>query len=259
MITFAAITPHPPIIIPGIGQQEDLKKAEKTVESMKKLGKNLEKINPDTILIISPHAPLRPDCFMVNSASKLKGSLANFGLKDSFVFENNLKIIEAMEKRGKIDKISLCFGEEFLDHGALVPLHYLTKKIKPRLVHLAFSLLNPATHLEYGKMIGRICAESSEKIAVIASGDLSHRLSRNAPAGYSPRGKIFDNLLKELLSSKDTSGILNLDKELVEEAGECGLRSIMILLGILEKQNYKFKLLSYEAPFGVGYMVARLI
>jgi len=94
---------------------------------------------------------------------------------------------------------------------------------------------------------------------VIASGDLSHRLSPSAPAGYSPKGEIFDNLLKELLSSKDTSGILNLDKELVEEAGECGLRSIMILLGILEKQNYKFKLLSYEAPFGVGYMVTRLI
>jgi len=42
------------------------------------------------------------------------------------------------------------------------------------------------------------------------------------------------------------------------EAGECGLRSFSFLLGILEeaKIDWKAEILSYEAPFGVGYLVA---
>ena len=42
------------------------------------------------------------------------------------------------------------------------------------------------------------------------------------------------------------------------EAGECGLRSIVIMLGIVSTLDWKVKILSYEAPFGVGYLVAEV-
>ena len=45
-----------------------------------------------------------------------------------------------------------------------------------------------------------------------------------------------------------------MDKKLIFEAEECGLRSILILLGILNRMSYEPQLLSYEAPFGVGYL-----
>ena len=54
----------------------------------------------------------------------------------------------------------------------------------------------------------------------------------------------------------DTEGILNLDSELIERAGECGLRSFVILLGVLDGLEIKPEILSYEGPFGVGYLVA---
>ncbi|MFH1207865.1 MAG: hypothetical protein V1668_04725 [Patescibacteria group bacterium] len=41
----------------------------------------------------------------------------------------------------------------------------------------------------------------------------------------------------------------------MEEAGECGLRSIIMLLGMLNTVSYEPELYSYEGPFGVGYMV----
>ncbi len=258
MINFSAITPHPPIIIPGIGQKSDLERATKTIKAMQKMEEEFTKNNPDTILLVSPHSPLKPDCFLVNTNPTLEGDLIDFGLQKNFVFENDLEVIEMMQKEASKKQIPLCFAENSLDHGALVPLYYLTKKIEPKLVHLAFSWLSPEFHLEYGKMLGRICSESSKKIAVIASGDMSHRLSLDAPAGYSPKGKIFDKMIREALTSQDISGVLNLDGELAEEAGECGLRSVIILLGILGK-NFDFQLLSYEAPFGVGYLTARLI
>ncbi len=42
--------------------------------------------------------------------------------------------------------------------------------------------------------------------------------------------------------------------ELSEEAGECGLRSLMILGGFLDNLSFNSRVLSYEGPpFGVGY------
>ena len=47
-----------------------------------------------------------------------------------------------------------------------------------------------------------------------------------------------------------------MNKSLIDEAGECGYRSILILLGIFHELNYRIEVLSYEGPFGVGYLVA---
>ncbi len=257
MISSAYITPHPPIIIPGIGQPDDLKAVGKTISAMEKLRENLEKAKPDTIILISPHAPTDYSSFVINSSPKLVGSFIDFGLDKDFEFKNNLDLVEKMAARANEKDIPVHFHEGFLDHGALVPLYYLTKNIKPKLVELSFSFLDFQRHYKYGEMIGEILAKERENLAVVASGDMSHRLIPSAPAGYSPRGKEFDEKLIDLLYNKDTSGILNLDLNFVEEAGECGLRSVIILLGVL-KGKYEFRLLNYEGPFGVGYLTAIL-
>ncbi|MBU4601067.1 AmmeMemoRadiSam system protein A, partial [Patescibacteria group bacterium] len=61
--------------------------------------------------------------------------------------------------------------------------------------------------------------------------------------------------LIEYLKKKDAKSIIEIKHDLIYEAGECGLKSIVILLGILDGINCKPKLLSYEGPFGVGYLV----
>jgi len=149
---------------------------------------------------------------------------------------------------------------EELDNGAFVPLYFLTRdqEKSPSLVELIYSALDFATHLKLGQVLYQIIQESPERIAFIASGDLSHRLTKDAPAGYSPRGKVFDESLLRFLRQKDISSILKMDPILIEEAGECGYRSILILLGLLQEwglEKWTPEILSYEAPFGVGYAV----
>ena len=101
--------------------------------------------------------------------------------------------------------------------------------------------------------------ESDKRIAVIASGDLSHTLNKQSPAGYRLEGKKFDDLLISLLETRNTTGLANMDAGIVSKSEQCAYRSLLILLGILKDMNYSFKNLSYETPFGVGYLTGQFI
>lgn len=256
MLSFAAITPHPPIIIPTIGK-ENLKLVKKTIEAMETLGQKLNRVNPDIIIIISPHGPIFTDAFCLNLSEKYFGNFTAFGdLITKLEFNGNLDIVYKIREKTEIVVPTTMISEPNLDHGILVPLYYLTKNLKNfSIIPIGYSFLDYKKHLEFGEKIKEEIILSNKKIAVIASGDLSHRLTFDAPAGYSPQGKIFDKKLINLLKKKSINQILNLNPNLIEEAGECGLRSILILLGVIKNLNYQPELLSYEGPFGVGYLV----
>jgi len=261
-LTFSTITPHPPIIIPIIGKGE-LKNVKKTVSAMERIKEDFKKAKPDTVIIISPHAPLLPDSFAISSSSPLSGNFKNFGdFKTQLQFENDLDLVQKIENEAKRENIEVTLNDnDFIDHGALVPLYYLSQSYKNfKLVHLSFSFKSLQDHFQYGKIIKKVIdKEKNKKIALIASGDLSHRITKNAPAGYNPDGAKFDQKLIELLKENKVKDILDLDPEFIENAGECGLRSIIILLGILANHSYKIEVLSYEAPYGVGYLVGKIL
>lgn len=203
MLVFACFSPHPPIILPNVGPENDRQKVEKTIEALEKLGKQLAKAKPDCILISSPHP----------------------------------------------------------DWGFNVPLHFLAKNVHGIEVkaHLT-DLESPKVHFNRGKKLIKNL-KYIKRLAWIASGDMSHRLKEDGPYGLHSSGSKFDKKFVELLKKKDVQGILNLPNRLVEEAGECGLRSFCMLLGALEaaKVNWQPKVLSYQGPFGVGYLVSRLL
>jgi AmmeMemoRadiSam system protein A len=59
-----------------------------------------------------------------------------------------------------------------------------------------------------------------------------------------------------LIQSGNVEGFFSIDPVMVEEGGECGLRSIIIAMGSLDGFELRTRVLSYEGPFGVGYGVA---
>lgn len=263
MLSFASICPHPPIIIPTIGSPNDLNKIRKTTKGMEKLGREIEKVKPETLILISPHGPVGFSEMGLIKSEKLFGNLSMFGdFKTNFSFENDEDLCYKIVTGTKKAKVPLrIYNKPDLDHGCLVPLYYLTKNFKPKIVPMAYSLLDNSAHLLLGKILAKIAKEEKKRIGLVASGDLSHRLLPNAPAGYSPRGEEFDEKLIELLKEKNIDGILNMNEGLIEEAGECGYKSIVILLGALSELNagnWKLKVFSYEGPFGVGYLVANV-
>jgi aromatic ring-opening dioxygenase LigB subunit len=254
-LVFSSICPHPPIIIPTIGQ-ENLSLVKKTIEAMERLEKVFSSSNPETLLIISPHGTIFKDAFSINFSEIYNGNFNQFGdFTTDLNFDPDLEIIHRLKERLEQKLPVVLVSEKKLDHGSLVPLYYLTKNIKPKIVPIGYSFLDYETHLKFGEIIKEEIINSSKKIGVVASGDLSHCLTKDAPGGYSPRAEIFDKTLIDFLERGNFEKILKIDKDLIEEAGECGLRSILILLGILQEMNVKPELYSYEAPFGVGYLV----
>ncbi|MCK5465868.1 AmmeMemoRadiSam system protein B [Candidatus Parcubacteria bacterium] len=260
MLKSAYICPHPPLLIPSIGQN-NLSEISSTIEAMDCLSYEIKKKEIETIVIISPHGPMQMGFMSVVGTKCLKGDFLQFGDDTSMSFENNIDLGLNIKKIADARNIpvGIINSGTTLDHGAMVPLYFLAKhNPNIKIVLIAFSYLDYQKHFGFGEVIYEAIESIDEKIALVASGDLSHRLIPDAPAGYSPRGKEFDKLLINLLEDNNVGKVLNIDSDLIEEAGECGLRSIIILLGTLSiLEKYQFEKLSYEGPFGVGYLVGK--
>ncbi|MDP3043513.1 MAG: AmmeMemoRadiSam system protein B [bacterium] len=255
-IIFSAITPHSPILVPSIGK-ENLSRLKATESAMEKLEEDLRAVNPDTILIISPHGSTQQDAFTINLNPEFEANFKEFGdFTTKLRFNGDVglayKIRESLETKAPLQLIS----EPNLDYGSSIPLSLLTKKLPDvKIIPLHYCGLDLQAHFKFGQLLKREFMVNKNKVAIIASGDLSHKLSKDAPAGYSPKGKKFDKKIVDYLTKRKTAELLEIDRQLIAEAGECGLKSIVILLGILDGMNYEPKMLSYEAPFGVGYLV----
>lgn len=251
--------PHPPLIIPAIGKGEE-KKIQKTINSYEEIGKQIGDYKPDIIIISSPHSTVYSDYFHISPGEEVTGNLAKFGLANFTVrvkYEKDL--IEKINQEAKKNNINAgTFGEKdkSLDHGTLIPLYFINKYYKNyKLIRISPSFLSLDAHYSLGKMINSILP-SDKKVIWVASGDLSHKLKADGPYGLAKEGIEFDSIITEIIKTGNFMDLLNLKPKFYHLAGECGLGSLTMMAGTLDGYNVETKLLSYEAPFGVGYAVA---
>ncbi len=261
----SALFPHPPLAVEEIGGKQ-LRKAQKTVEGFKKTAQQIAEFDDlDLLVFISPHGPVFRSAASIIVRDKLYGDFKDFANPQiKFKERSDPDFSEKIYQKAKKDDLSLQilkkedllnYGvDNELDHGIMVPLYYLEKAgIKLPIIPISIGFISYQELYDLGKKIAEAADEEGYKIAVIASGDLSHRLKKGAPAGYHPDAHLFDEKLIELLENKDFTGILNIDQDLVEKAGECGLRPIVMMLGSISDKKVDVEVNSYEGPFGVGY------
>jgi aromatic ring-opening dioxygenase LigB subunit len=220
---------------------------------------------PDRLLLLSPHQPYAIGALYVNGAANPRGTFAPFGAPSvSFDLKTpaGKELLDHLARKGQRARV----GESAnltRDQGTLVPLYFLRNAwsavsseefpsggLPPVLLASPIGL-DPTTALELGEALASF--DDGLAWGLLASGDLSHRLTRDAPSGYSPAGKKFDEAIVEALSSTAPQPLLSLSPEEMEAAGECGLRSVMTLLGLCRGLGKRIQVLSYEGPFGVGY------
>lgn len=266
------LLPHPPILIPEVGK-ERAKLGMDTIEAFKKVGEAIKELAPDTIVIVSPHSPFFDDHFYINENQRCSGDLAQFGHKEIMLgFNCDLDLISSIKERAKAKGLKCGelpkqllnrYGFSYdLDHGIIVPLWFINHFYNQyQVVAMGLTTRGPRNHYLMGQAIAEAAlsgTEKTEKVVVIASGDMSHKLREDGPYGFDPQGPKFDSLIEEALQNGDAQSLLSIDPALEEAAAQCGLASLWVLCGTLDKLNFSAKVLSHEWPFGVGYLTAEL-
>lgn len=258
-LVFGAVTPHPAMILPSIGREQSMQ-LEKTREALEKLEQELYLQKPELLIVISPHEGLFEEAFVVNAHTEFHSDFSDFGdLVTKHTWKGATDFAAKIAHASSTSDIPVrLVSEQKLSHGSSLPLIHLTEHLPDiQVLPIGFSAQNPKEHVQFGEMLKENIMQHSKRVAVVASGNLSHCLTRNSPVAYNELGASFDNKLLELLQTRNTSGIMNIDPSTIEAAQECGYRSILILLGMLREMDYSFETLSYEHPFGVGYLVGQ--
>ena len=256
----AIAVPHPPLILPEVGRGEE-KKIQKTIDSYHTAMMRLAELRPDTVVLLSPHAVMYADWFHISPGVRAWGDLSQFGVPGVRVEASyDAEFTQALSRLcAEKDVPAGTQGERnaSLDHASVIPLRFLGETgLTCRIVRIGLSGLPPVTHYALGKCIAEVSETLSRRTAIIASGDLSHRLAEDGPYGFAPEGPVFDRLVTEALAAGDFGALLHLSPAFCDAAGECGLRAFQIMAGTLDGKNVRSELLSYEGPFGVGYATA---
>jgi len=259
-MVFAGIAPHPPIMVPEVGH-DAIAEVIASIEAMAMLSKRLIASGAETVVLISPHAPLDPTAFVAYQGPHLYGDFANFRAPETTV-EALLdeELLEEITDEARQHNYELQRVRGRIDHGTAVPLYFLQQNgWHGRVVALGYSFLSNEAHVGFGTCVRRAIERVGRPVAFIASGDLSHRLKADAPAGYNPSAHLFDEEIVAALAANSPQRIIAIDHDLRKLAGECGYRSMLVALGVTKDSPAACEVLNYEAPFGVGYLVAQLL
>ncbi|MBQ3434530.1 MAG: AmmeMemoRadiSam system protein A, partial [Selenomonadaceae bacterium] len=73
----AVAVPHPPIILPEVGRGEE-QKISQTTEAYKEIARRIVELQPETIIITSPHSIMYSDYFHISPGVSASGDMAQF-------------------------------------------------------------------------------------------------------------------------------------------------------------------------------------
>jgi len=257
-ISAACIVPHPPLIVPEVGKGQE-KIVKKTIESYHAVARQIGDIQPETIILISPHSVMYADYVHISPGNGAQGSLKQFGAPavckvsyDAPMADELCRICDAAD----FPAGTLGEKDASLDHGTLIPLYFVNQYYTDyRLVRCSISGLSRQEHYHFGMILGEAVEALGRNTVVIASGDLSHKLTADGPYGFAAEGPELDKTLISIMQSGNFGEFFELDSTLCERGAECGLASFIIMAGALNQKTVDTRFLSYEGPFGVGYAV----
>jgi len=252
---------HAPIVIPAIGGGRAGSCAA-TTEAMHRAATHLMELRPETVVVVSPHLPRHPEAYGWAEGSPLVSDFRDFGhpevrstrAPDGAAAGTLRRAAERLGLPMEGTPVSL------MDHGAGVPLWFLQAAgFQGRLLLLGLPWQrNAHGNRLLGTALAEVFTTLDRRWALVASGDLSHALQPGAPAGFHPRAAAFDAELMEALRRGPLQDLQHLDPGLRQAAAEDAVDSLQVAEGALGPGAACREVLSYEAPFGVGYGVALL-
>lgn len=256
-LVFACGVAHAPGILgwPDAAPQEQ---RERFHDAYRRLGAALQASRPDAIVIFAAEhwANFFVDnypAFCIGRASAYRGPLEeSINIPQGTVKGDAALARELLAACYERD-IEPSFSDELtLDHGVMVPLHFLTPQrdvpVVPVIVNaLAPPLPTPRRCFALGAAMAEVIRSSSKRIAVIASGGLSHR------PGTPRAGEIDEAFDREFLAAfcrGDTAQLRAYTDESISPAG-FGAQEIRNWIAVAAVVgDYRANVLAYEPVIG---------
>jgi len=157
--TFGLIVPHPPIFVPAVGGSERFK-ASASLDALGVARQALERFDPETLVVMSPHAPAVYDTFLIDTSPRMTGSLSDFNDTTTFTWEVDTQLAEAVLSAVDMTDVPIAPRDAderlkpgWLDHASIVPLSYLDPEMKRRIIVLSLSYLALSSHRLVGELV----------------------------------------------------------------------------------------------------------
>lgn len=259
-VVVAALMCHAPIVVPAIGAERAAACAT-TTRAMEDVAAEVVRHSPDVLVLISPHAPRRPRAWGVCAEARVQGDFARFGHATVGVgLPGAPDVAQSLAAAGAGQGVAVeGIAGHALDHGAVVPLWFLAEAgYAGRTLVVALPYPGAGSEARFGQLLRDVAEARGERWAVVASGDMSHRLQPDAPAGFHPRACEFDSGFVAALRSQDYARAVAPDPALQELAGEDVVQSTCVAAAAVGFEARGARVLAYEGPFGVGYCEAVL-
>lgn len=251
------MVPHPPMIVPQVGRGSE-KQIGETIHAYEHVAEVIAGLEPETILISSPHSVMYSDYFHISPGKSASGSFGNFRAPEvRFQEEYDTELVKeicALAEENGFPAGTLGERDAFLDHGTMVPLYFIRKHYKKgKIIRIGLSGLSLTRHYELGMLIREAVQRLGRRVVYIASGDLSHKLQTYGPYGFAEEGPEYDKKIMDVCGRGAFGELLDFEENFCEKAAECGHRSFVIMAGVFDGVSVKAKKLSHEDVTGVGY------
>jgi len=247
----AALVPNLSLLAPGV-TKDSLLTYGQTLSAYQELADSLQKQKIETIVIMSNRG-LSPELGMaINVQPKFNINFEEFGdFATKLVVDNDLALVDHLQNNLSQAPLSM-LSLVPLDYGSAVPMvYFLQSNPKLKVVPIYPSNQSLYKQSELGASLGQILHSSSERVALIASVNLSSRLA-SSPLGYLPKAKGYDKKIINGLETHDYRFLYGLLAEEISTYYEQGLAPLAMLAGAITRFKKTVKTLSYEHPQGLG-------
>ena len=266
-LVFAAAVSHAPGIT-GRAQRADAALRDGFYANLARLRAALEAARPQALVIIA--AEHFANFFMNNMPSLCVGMAEHYEgpIEDEeWLAIKRTRIPGAAELARRLivemmQEVDLAYSEEWkFDHGIMVPLHFLTPRYELPVIPVNINCQGPpliplARCWAFGRALRRACDRVPERVAVIATGGISHWPATpdsgkiNEAWDRAFLAKFLDNRREDLLAYTD--------EQTYREAGQGGfeIRTFIALAGCTEGSRGELWFYAPIPIFAVGCTVA---
>ncbi|MEV7965122.1 class III extradiol dioxygenase subunit B-like domain-containing protein [Sphaerisporangium sp. NPDC088356] len=230
MLVAAAVCPHPPLIVPEIAgaaapELDDLRDA--CASAIRSLAAS----RPDTLIVVGDAGTTR------SYEPGAGGSLAPWGAG------------VRVGSGGPVLPLSLTIGRLLLDLAGSGPVS-------------GYEAIASDAPAEACRRLGVALADRGRRVALLVMGDGSARLTVRSPGYFEPGALPYNEALARALGGADVPSLAALDPGEAAELWVAGRAAFQVLAGAAGADSeggsgFRGELLYDDAPYGVGYLVAR--